>query len=313
MIRVSAGILRDAQGRVLLAQRTRGEHAGCWEFPGGKVEAGESAEQALRRELREELGIDAGALRSLIAVPQDGPRGRWQLHAFELANYRAVPTGREGQALIYAGLDELAGLSMPPADLPIAAALRDPALYAITPDFEPTAAAALEAGLAALCQAGERLRLQWRLPRWPRTRALAVLERWLPALRAAQIETFLNGSADEARALGCGLHLRAAALCGARADLLRGLPALSASCHDAGELARASALGVQVALLGPLAPTASHPGAPALGWEGFAALRAGSALPIHALGGLGRDDFDLARAHGAQGVAAIRGLWPLPL
>ncbi|MEO8959795.1 MAG: NUDIX domain-containing protein, partial [Rudaea sp.] len=69
-IHVVAGVLRDAHGNVLLAQRPQGKHlAGLWEFPGGKCEPGESPEAALRRELHEEIGIHAGALQRLIAVP----------------------------------------------------------------------------------------------------------------------------------------------------------------------------------------------------------------------------------------------------
>jgi 8-oxo-dGTP diphosphatase len=68
-------------------------------------------------------------------------------------------------------------------------------------------------------------------------------------------------------------------------------------------------LGCDFAVLGPVAATASHPGAKPLGWDGFAALRAGSALPLYAIGGLGADDLARARRQGAQGVAAIRALW----
>ena len=72
----------------------------------------------------------------------------------------------------------------------------------------------------------------------------------------------------------------------------------------------AQALGCDAAVLGPVLPTASHPGQPGIGWEAFAALREDVALPIYAIGGLQRDDVAIARRHGAQGIAAIRGLWP---
>jgi 8-oxo-dGTP diphosphatase len=310
---VAAGILRDAEGRVLLAQRTRGEHAGRWEFPGGKAEPGESVEQALRRELREELGIDAGATRPLIDLPQQGPRGPWRLVTREVLDYAGQPHGQEGQVLVWARLDQLGDYPMPPADLPLAAALRDPPLYLITPELSWDCGAELEAGLAAVCASREARRLQWRLPRWPRAAALELLGNWLPRLRAARVDVLLNGNPDEACALGCGLHLRASLLAGCDVESLANLQRVSASCHDASELARAAALGVGVALLGPVAATATHPGAAALGWPGFSALRAGSALPIYALGGLGAADLAEARRHGAQGVAAIRGLWPHPV
>jgi 8-oxo-dGTP diphosphatase len=99
-----------------------------------------------------------------------------------------------------------------------------------------------------------------------------------------------------------------------RAATARPLPAdrpVSAACHDADELRQAQALDVDFAVLGPLGATPTHPAATTLGWDGFARLREDVSLPIYALGGLGPDDLAQARAHGAQGIAAIRGLWPL--
>ncbi len=85
---------------------------------------------------------------------------------------------------------------------------------------------------------------------------------------------------------------------------------VGASCHDAIGLARAAALGLDYALLSPVEPTATHPDAAPLGWRRFAALVDRIPLPIYALGGLDPTDLNTAFRHGAQGVAAIRGLWP---
>ncbi|MFZ0789419.1 MAG: thiamine phosphate synthase, partial [Chromatiaceae bacterium] len=85
---------------------------------------------------------------------------------------------------------------------------------------------------------------------------------------------------------------------------------VGASCHSAAELARAAALGLDYALLSPVKPTASHPETQALGWDGFAALTDPVPLPVYALGGLDPTDLGDAIHHGAQGIAAIRGLWP---
>lgn len=83
-----------------------------------------------------------------------------------------------------------------------------------------------------------------------------------------------------------------------------------ASCHNLDELRIAQVLGCDAAVLGPVLPTASHPDAPGIGWERFVELREQVALPIYALGGMATGDIALARSHGAQGIAAIRGLWP---
>ena len=85
---------------------------------------------------------------------------------------------------------------------------------------------------------------------------------------------------------------------------------MAASCHDIDELRAAQALGCDFAVVGSVKPTPSHPGASALGWAGFSALREGVSLPLYAIGGLGSDDIAQARRHGAQGIAAIRALWP---
>ncbi len=85
---------------------------------------------------------------------------------------------------------------------------------------------------------------------------------------------------------------------------------MGASCHDAGDLDRAARLGLDYALLSPVQPTVSHLDVPPLGWDRFAALADRALLPVYALGGLCPADQQRAFRKGAQGVAAIRGLWP---
>jgi 8-oxo-dGTP diphosphatase len=81
------------------------------------------------------------------------------------------------------------------------------------------------------------------------------------------------------------------------------------SCHDAAELAHAVSIGADFALLSPVLPTLTHPGAATLGWETFSALAAASAIPVYGLGGLERADVARAQSHGAHGVALLRGAW----
>lgn len=102
-------------------------------------------------------------------------------------------------------------------------------------------------------------------------------------------------------------HLSSAQLMAAKARPAGDL--VAASCHTSAELDQAMALGLDFAVLGPVLPTASHPGAPALGWTGFAALAAGASIPVYALGGLKPTDLARARAAGAHGLAMISGSW----
>jgi 8-oxo-dGTP diphosphatase len=323
-VHVVAGVLTDAGGRILLARRTAGRDlAGAWEFPGGKAERGETPFQALDRELHEELGIRIEGLAPLIRVPQAYAHKRIVLDVYRVARFSGKPRGLEGQALAWSPPEKLAGYPMPPADRPVVAALNDPDRYAITPPLlgDPRT---LFAQVERALDAGVR-RLQLRLvgkagasPGDGTDTPMPIDRRELVAIGAelrrlcesARAQLLVNGDADLARQLDCGLHLKAAQLMALEArPIPAGLP-LAASCHDAAELARAQAIGADFAVLGPVAATPSHPGQAPIAWEGFAALREGVSLPIYALGGMGLSDMAVARRNGAQGVAGIRDFWP---
>jgi 8-oxo-dGTP diphosphatase len=109
---------------VLIAQRPPGKHmAGGWEFPGGKVHAGESAQAALVRELREELGVDIGDLEHFMTVDHEYPDRHVIMETFLVRRCQGEPQGREGQALRWCPRALLASAGLLPADLPIVVAL----------------------------------------------------------------------------------------------------------------------------------------------------------------------------------------------
>jgi 8-oxo-dGTP diphosphatase len=125
---VSAVALIDADGRVLLAQRPKGKSlAGLWEFPGGKVEPGESPEAALIREMKEELGIDTwkSCLAPLTFASHSYPEFHLLMPLFACRRWEGIALGREGQALAWVKPQNLRNYPMPPADLPLIPILRD--------------------------------------------------------------------------------------------------------------------------------------------------------------------------------------------
>jgi 8-oxo-dGTP diphosphatase len=127
-ILVSAVALIDVEGRVLLAQRPEGKSmAGLWEFPGGKVEPGETPEAALIRELHEELGIDtwASCLAPLTFASHSYADFHLLMPLFACRKWDGIPQGREGQALKWVRVQDLRAYPMPPADLPLIPILRD--------------------------------------------------------------------------------------------------------------------------------------------------------------------------------------------
>jgi 8-oxo-dGTP diphosphatase len=135
------------------------------------------------------------------------------------------------------------------------------------------------------------------------------VERALKHLHDVGAEVLINGDVAMAEALGIGVHLRAAQLRTLSSRPLPNAQPVIASCHDPDELRIAQTLGCDAAVLGPVLPTASHPEVSGIGWERFAELREQVALPIYALGGMTPAHVVQARGHGAQGIAAIRGLW----
>ena len=124
---VAAVALVDTDGRVLLAQRPAGKSmAGLWEFPGGKVNAGETPEAALIRELAEELGIEvrASSLAPLTFVSHAYPRFHLLMPLYLCREWSRTPMPREGQRLGWVWVADLSEYPMPPADLPLVARLR---------------------------------------------------------------------------------------------------------------------------------------------------------------------------------------------
>ena len=305
-IHVAVGVLRRSDGRVFAAQRLPGRHlGGQWEFPGGKLEPGETARAALERELREEVGIEIVDPRPLIRFPCDYPDRPVLLDVFEVSGWRGRPHGREGQAIEWVAPGELRRRELVKGAVPILAAIELPSLYLITPepgaDFEDRLRARLEAGIRLV---------QLRAKSMPPVALARLARRAAELAERSGAKVFLNGDPETARAAGAhGAHLTSLAL--ARLCARPSWPGfgLAASCHDARELALARSLGVDFAVLSPVRATPGHPEARPIGWEGFSRLVERVDFPVFALGGLDPADQEAAWNAGGQGIAAIRGLW----
>jgi 8-oxo-dGTP diphosphatase len=307
VVRVAAAVILRADGAVLLAQRPAGKpYAGYWEFPGGKLEPGESPRQALDRELREELGLSV--VRAAPWLVQDFvyPHARVELHFFRVFAFDGDPIGHDGQAFAWQRPEAIDVRPLLPANTRVLAALVLPPVLGITCASDLGEDAFLARAEVAL-RAGLRL-VQVREKTWPAARLEAFATRFAALASASGATWVLNGSEDDARRLGAaGVHWTAAVLGAARsrpAGLIVG-----ASCHRRDDLARAADLDVDYAVLGPVLPTPTHPDAVALGWAGFEREVLGARLPVYALGGLRRGDLDTAIDRGAHGIAMRSGAW----
>ena len=307
IVHVAAAVITRPDGSVLLGQRAPDTfYPGYWEFPGGKVEPGETPREALIRELDEELGMRVDAAYPWITREHVYEHAHVSLHFFEVTAWRGEIHDRVHSALSWQQAGAMDVGPMLPANGPILKALRLPRVCGITHAGEigiDAQLARLEAALAG----GLRL-VQIREPALPDADcerfARAVVER----CHAAGALAVVNGDAALARRIGAdGLHLPARSLMAA--DGRPDFEWVGASCHSRAELEQAAALELDYALLGAVRPTQSHPERATLGWPAFGELIARLPLPVFALGGLSAGDLETAKAAGAHGVAGIRGIW----
>lgn len=310
-LHVVVTVVCNDQGEVLITRRPPHVHQGDrWEFPGGKVEADETVAAALRRELQEELGIEPLQARPLIRVPHDYADRSVLLDVWRVDRYSGSVHGREGQPLQWVAADDLRNHTFPAANLPIISAVRLPDAYLITPEPGPDQQTFL-AALATALAGGIRL-VQLRAKTLQPAAYLELAIEVVALCRRHHATLLLNAEPALVRQVGAdGVHLSSERLLRLSQRPLDHDCWVAASCHDAQQLAQAAAIGVDFAVVGPVATTVSHPGVPALGWQGFAQLSERAAFPVYALGGMQVRDKTLAFAHGAQGIAAISGLWPV--
>ena len=296
MIEVSAAVLLRADGAFLLAQRPAGKvYAGYWEFPGGKAEPGEPPEQALARELHEELGIDIAQAYPWLTRVFTYPHGTVRLRFYRVLSWEHEPHPREDQAIAWQAPGAPMAAPMLPANAPVLASLALPVEYAIT-------------DAARLGSAEMLARLERRL-----AGGLRLLQIREPDLGEDARRLFTQQALGLARRYGCkvlvkapfpgadGVHYTAAELM--RLDTRPKDSLVAASCHTRAELERAMQLELDFAVLGPVRDKA------AIGWELFRGLAADSTIPVYAIGGLSPADREAAWRAGAHGMAMIRAAW----
>ncbi len=318
-IHVVAGVVRHPRKKhkIFFSQRQNGQHLeGLWEFPGGKLEPGESRFHGLKRELQEELGIDVIAARPLHALSHQYKDKNIHLDVWEVQHYRGKPHGREGQQTRWLKPDEIADYQFPEADEPVLTALDLPSQLLITPEFSGQDEQQVLLHFSQLMKQRRYALVLFRSHQMSdkdyhqlaeKLREIAFLNTGdliihRPELKSLQQKRFASFG---------WRHLSASSLLAVDDQAFDDSVVLSASCHDEAELEQAQRLGCQFALLSTVRDTASHPGVAGKGWYGFSRLSKNTRLPLYALGGVERKDIALARHQGAIGVAGISDFWRL--
>ena len=326
-----AVIVNDADEVCISLRHEHAHQGGLWEFPGGKVESDETVEQALSREIKEELGLDILHSRPLIRIKHDYGDKSVCLHVRKITGFRGRAVGLEGQDVKWVPIEDLTDYDFPEANQAVIKSLSLPHQYLITgafeslDDFSIRLESALNKGIKLV-----QLRLKSRVvdsitelaSENDGNRFYRIIEQASALCASHHARLMLNLSMEIQRLLGVtdisdiditfdGVHLDSRTLMSIESviPLKQKAKLVSASCHNAEELKTAEKLGLDFVVLSPVKRTSSHPEAPTLGWEQFEQLSDLVSVPVYALGGLNKGDLEEAWSRGAQGVASISGFW----
>ncbi len=315
----AVGVIQHENGLVLLAERPTGKAwAGYWEFPGGKIETGETAEQALKRELQEELGITATTLYPWLTRTYDyeakydangkleSPAKTVKLHFYVVTAWQGEPFGMEKQTISWQNPEKLMVSPMLPANAPIMTGLSLSPVMAITnlselgeTQFFESLKCALENGLMMILVREKQLAAE---------DLHAFAEQVMEIAAPYEAKVFIHTHIQLTKMLtASGVHFSSTDLMALQTrpeGMLCG-----ASCHNAIELSHAAKLALDYVLLSPVEKTQSHVDAVPLGWEAFTQLIEDYPLPVYALGGMEVASLAKARASGAHGIAMQRVIW----
>ena len=323
IIDVALAVIKDEQGRYLVAQRpVTTDHAGYWEFPGGKREAGESRLQALKRECSEELGIKVQHARPLFrwvyeyrklegasveAAPGHSDR-HVRLDAWLIDDYSGEAHGAEGQQVRWLSANEFSDYRFLQANKILMKVLALPAYYAITPEIDMVEG--FYSQLDTLFAQNVSL-LQFRAKNLSPAEYKIHASRLMQYSASHDMTIMLNAEPAWVATLGgdTGLHLTSQRLMHLDQRPIADNRWLSASCHNVEQLRQAEHIACDFVVLSPVLPTQSHPHAATLGWEALECLVSNTNIPVYALGGMTKAHLDQTQQLGCQGIAGISMFW----
>lgn len=308
-LQVAVGVVKNTQGQVLISLRHDDLHqGGLWEFPGGKIDTNETAEQALIRELREELAINVINAKPLITIRHQYADLAVQLNVFLVQEFSGIARSCEGQKFKWLDTQDLKQYDFPAANQAIITAAQLPTYYAILDDSDESL---LETNLQIILAKGIKL-IQARLKNLSEEASRAFINQAYSLCQQHGALLLINSAAKLSANLADGIHLTSHDLM-AMQSRPTNIQWLAASCHNLKELKHAEQIGVDFVVLAPVLATKTHPETAPLGWQQFTELVNECNLPVYALGGQTLAHTAIAQQAGGQGIAAIRAFLDVSL
>ncbi len=311
IVHVAVGVITQ-NDQVLICWRDASLHQGNrYEFPGGKIEAHESPEQALTRELYEELAIQVQHCIKAQQLFFNYPEKTVCLHIFKVTEFAGEPVGQQQQAVLWVHQNDLINYHFPDANAPILRMLKLPEQYVITQPL------ANQQSIQHIEQW-----LDWHIQHTAPCSWLYVREKTMSGQIYSQVINDLKAQRSDLHLVAefrhierltsqyhqlSGVHL-------SQTDLMQQVQTINiaedllvfAACHDQAAIAKANQLTVDAVLISPLHLTLSHPEQAALGWQVWQQLAQQSHVPVFALGGVAPADLKQVQRAGGFGVAGIR-------
>ena len=303
---IAIGVIFNQHNQLLISRRTSKQHlAGCWEFPGGKLESGESFKFALRRELHEEVGVTVHTAVKIFSSTHQYSDRQLSFQLYKIIHYSGAVIAKQNQQLRWVDADQLSSIDFPEANRSMVDALILPQQYMIADEqvfscsLIETVKKQLEAGVRIIQHRANGVAKKEYIQHWQTLNNLC---------NQYKAKLIANSPIDWHADLQPNyIHLNSIGLKeinnntnSLKAELF------SASCHNDDEIKIANQLRPRCILLGPVNYTQSHSNANILGWKKFAHVCSNSNMPVYALGGLTKQDTKNALMSGAQGIAAIR-------
>ena len=307
-IHVAVGLILNKANQYLISKRHPHLHqGGLWEFPGGKVEPGESVYAALCRELHEELNLDVVHAKPFLKLSYAYPDKDVILDVWQVDKFNGKVESSTAQPINWVPREKLYGYTFPAANNAILKALALPTSYAITGSFFDNEDYIQQ--FKQCLNRGSRL-IQLRQPdiNSETLLQLAKISKSLSLQYNAKL--IVNADINFLQHVEVdGIHLNSQRLFQYRSRPITTEKIFAASVHNSHELQQAMMIGVDFVVASPVLETTSHPGATLLGWKGLEKIIAQSSIPVYALGGMKTELLPQAKNKGAYGIAAITEFW----
>ncbi len=316
ILHVAVGVIKNNKDQVLLSRRSSTVHQPeLWEFPGGKLEAGETVSEALSRELFEELALTVQSAQPLIQVQYDYEEYSVLLDAWNVDSWdssyleRNESIGREGQVIEWVDIAKLDERDYPEANKPIIKAVKLPRLYLICPDPEDNPKEYLNKFEECISAGATLFQLRFSNDsHYEKYRSL--ISELLECCGNNDVVLMINSLPEYAIKYGAnGVHLNSARLLRFDKRPLDNDYLVAASCHNYHELEHAVKIDIDFLVLSPVNRTLSHPKTEPLGWENFEILAKSIPIPTYALGGMQVEDMKKSCECGGQGISTLSGIW----